>query len=135
MKPQSEASMMVYFRERINMDFVNKINQKMVRDFLEKTEETESETEIEGDKKKEETEGEETKNKGKLILDATAAPADITDTNDLVILNQTRKQAEKIIDSLHQNRQNKLNKKPRTYRKKARKDYLKVAKKRRVSRK
>ena len=68
-------------------------------------------------------------------MDATAAPADITHPNDLGILNQTRKQSEKIIDSLHQNRKNKLDKKPRTYRKKARKDYLKVAKKRRVSRK
>ena len=66
----------------------------------------------------------EVKNKGKLILDATAAPADITYPNDLGILNQTRKQSEKILDSLHQNRKNKLNKKPRTYRKKARKDYL-----------
>ena len=51
------------------------------------------------------------------------------------ILNQTRKQSEKIIDSLYKNRKNKLDKKPRTYRKKARNNYLKVAKKRRVSRK
>ncbi len=51
------------------------------------------------------------------------------------ILNQTRKQGEKILDSLHQNRKNTLDKKPRTYRKKARNDYLKIAKKRRVSRK
>ncbi len=126
-----EASMMVYFRERINMGFVKKINQKMVKDFQEKREETETE----GNKKKEEKEVEETKNKGKLILDATAAPADITHPNDLRILNQARRQAEKIIDSLHQNRKNKLDKKPRTYRKKARKDYLKIAKKRRSSRK
>ncbi len=34
-----EASMMVYFRERINIDFVKKINQKMVKDFQEETEE------------------------------------------------------------------------------------------------
>ena len=40
-----EASMMVYFRERINIDFVKKINQKMVKDFQDKTEETETETE------------------------------------------------------------------------------------------
>ena len=33
-----EASMMVYFRERINMDFVKQINQKMVKDFQEETE-------------------------------------------------------------------------------------------------
>ena len=126
-----EPSMMVYFRERIGIDFVKKINQKMVKDFPEKTEETETER----NKKKEEKEIEETPNKGKLILDATAAPADITYPNDLGILNQARKQSEKIIDSLHQNRKNKLDKKPRTYRKKARKDYLKIAKKRRPSRK
>ena len=125
-----EPSMMVYFRERINMDFVKQINQKMVKNFQEETEEIPTE-----EKKKEEKELEKVTNKGKLILDATVAPADITYPNDLAILNQTRKQAEKILDSLHENRQNKLDKKPRTYRKKARKDYLKVAKKRRVSRK
>ena len=130
-----EASMMVYFRERIKMDFVKKINQKMVKDFQDETEKTETETETEGNKKKQETELEETKNKGKLILDATAAPADITHPNDLGILNQSRKQGEKLIDYLHQNQKNSLDKKPRTYRKKARKDYLKIAKKRRVSQK
>ena len=35
-----EPSMMVYFRERIKIDFVKKINQKMVKDFQDKTEET-----------------------------------------------------------------------------------------------
>ncbi len=49
-KPPFEASMMVYFRERINMDYVKKINQKMVLDSLEKTEEKETETK--GNKKK-----------------------------------------------------------------------------------
>ncbi len=127
-----EASMMVYFRERIGMDLVNNINQKIVKNFQEETEKKEEKQE---NKKKEETEVEETKNKGRLILDATVAPADITHPNDLGVLNQTRKQSEKILDSLYQNRQNKLDKKPRTYRKKARNDYLKVAKKRRVSRK
>ena len=34
-----EASMMVHFRERINMNFVKKINPKMVKDFQEETEE------------------------------------------------------------------------------------------------
>ena len=126
-----EASMMVYFRERIGMDLVNKINQKTVKNFQETTEKEEEE---EGNKKKE-TEVEERKNKGKLILDATVAPADITHPNDLLILNQARKQTEKIINFFHKNRKNKLDKKPRTYKNKARKDYLKVAKKRRVSRK
>ena len=123
-----EASMMVYFRERIKMDFVKQINQKMVKNF-------QSETESEGNKKKEETEVEEPQNKGKVIFDATCAPADISYPNDLGVLNQTRKQTEKIINSLHKNRKNKLDKKPRTYKNKARKDYMKVAKKRRPSRK
>ena len=34
-----EPSMMVHFRERIKMNFVKKINQKMVKDFQEETEE------------------------------------------------------------------------------------------------
>ena len=38
-----EASMMVYFRERIKMDFVKNINQKMVKDFQEETEEISTE--------------------------------------------------------------------------------------------
>ena len=60
---------------------------------------------------------------------------DITYPNDLGILNQARRQTEKIIDSLYKNRKHQLDKKPRTYKKKARKDYLKVAKKRSPSRK
>ena len=44
--------MMVYFRERINMNFIKKINQKMVRYFLEKTEEIEIEIETETEEKK-----------------------------------------------------------------------------------
>ncbi len=51
------------------------------------------------------------------------------------ILNNARRQIEKILDYLYKTCQTKLKKKPRSYRKKARKDYLKVAKKRRVSRK
>ena len=70
-----------------------------------------------------------------MILDATCAPADITYPNDLGILNQARVQTEKILDSLCKSCQTKGIKKPRTYRKKARKDYLKVAKKRRPTRK
>ena len=49
-KPPFEASMMVYFRKRINMDYVKKLNQKMVLNSLEKTEKIETETK--GNKKK-----------------------------------------------------------------------------------
>ena len=85
--------------------------------------------------KAEREEARETPNKGQLILDATCAPADISYPNDLGILNQVRVKTEKIIDTLYKPIKGKLEKKPKTYRKLARKDYLKVAKKRKPSRK
>ncbi|OPY59186.1 MAG: Transposase DDE domain protein [Pelotomaculum sp. PtaU1.Bin035] len=68
-------------------------------------------------------------NKGKLLLDATCAPADIRYPTDLSLLNEAREKTEKTIDTLY-NQDLGLNKKPRTYRKHARKDYLKIAKQR-----
>ncbi len=50
-KAPFEASMMVYFRERIEMNLVKKINQKMVKNFIEKNEEEEKEEEKEKKKK------------------------------------------------------------------------------------
>ncbi|BDA71246.1 hypothetical protein CAL7716_070000 [Calothrix sp. PCC 7716] len=70
-----------------------------------------------------------------MILDATCAPADISYPTDLELLNQARKQTERIIDLLYEQIKGTLEQKPRTYREKARKDYLEVAKKRRVSQK
>jgi len=71
--------------------------------------------------------------KGKLILDATCTPADIAYPTDLGLLNSGREQTEKIIDILYKPLKKELKKKPRTYRKRARKDYLAVAKKRKPS--
>jgi uncharacterized membrane protein YgaE (UPF0421/DUF939 family) len=53
----------------------------------------------------------------------------------LGLLNQARVKTEKIIDILYEPLKGKLDKKPKTYRKLARKNYLQVAKKRRPSRK
>jgi hypothetical protein len=118
-----EASMLVHFRERINVDLVNKVNKRMVS----KIEEVSG---LQAEEKKPEAaeatveEISEPKNQGKLILDATCAPADIRYPNDLGILNQAREQTEEIIDSLYEPIKDKFNKKPRTHRQKARKDYL-----------
>jgi len=70
----------------------------------------------------------ESTNQGKLIIDATCAPADISYPTDLGLLNKARIHTEKIIDILYKSLKVKINKKPRTYRKIARKDYLAVAK-------
>jgi hypothetical protein len=66
---------------------------------------------------------------GKLIVDATACPQDIGYPTDLNLLNDSREKAEELIDLLYF--PSKHGKKPRTYREKARKDYLKTAQKKR----
>ena len=66
---------------------------------------------------------------GKLILDATVAPQAIRFPTDLGLLNEAREFSEQIIDLLYANTD--LEKKPRTYRRKARKAYLGIVKKKR----
>jgi hypothetical protein len=127
--PPFDASMLVHFRTRISAKLVNKVNQVMVKRMREATTEPSAENQSESE------EVSEKKNRGKLIADATCAPADITYPTDLKILNQAREQTEKIIDTLHKSRTNKSEKKPRTYRKIARKNYLEVAKQRQPYRK
>ena len=66
---------------------------------------------------------------GKLILDATVAPQAIRYPTDLSLLNEAREVTERIIDTLYPKTD--LKSKPRTYREKARKAYLVLAKQRR----
>ena len=68
-----------------------------------------------------------------MILDATCTPADLKYPTDIELLNEARKHTEIVIDILYERRKEILDKKPRTYRKKARKEYLLIAKKRKVS--
>lgn len=75
----------------------------------------------------------ETTHKGKLILDATVVEQAIRYPTDLGLLNEAREISEKIIDELHPHTS--FNKKPRTYREKARKDYLAIVKRRRPGKK
>jgi hypothetical protein len=70
-------------------------------------------------------------NQGKLLLDATCAPADIAYPTDLTLLNEAREKLEQLIDVLHAPHRG-IQPKRRTYRQKARKAYLAVAKQRHV---
>ncbi len=124
-----DPSMLVHFRERIDINLVNKINQEIVKKVLESKEEIE----VKSKKSEVEDSKSETTNRGKLILDASCAPADISYPTDLGLLNKARKQTETIIDTLYNSLLVKNINKPRTYRKRARKDYLAVAKKRKVN--
>ena len=129
LEPPFDASRLAHFRQRIKVNLINRVNQRVVQKNQERSSEVSQENSTE---EKKTSEG---KNRGKLIIDATCAPADITYPSDLKILNAAREKTESIIDILHQENQNASKKKPRTYRRQARKDYLAVAKKRRPTKK
>ena len=120
-----DASLLVHFRKRISFNLINKVNQQMVKKIRKAT------TPPAKANKKEAEEPGERCNRGKLLLDATCASADITYPTDIGILDRTRMQTEKILDILYESIKDRCPKKPRTYRKKARKDYLAIAKQRR----
>lgn len=72
-------------------------------------------------------------NRGKLVLDATCMPGDIRYPLDSSLVSEARAVSEKIIDSLWSHL--KKGKKPRTYRKIAKKRFLSIAKSRQPGRK
>jgi hypothetical protein len=122
-----DPSLLVHFRQRISPNLINNVNERMV-------EKIRSITPVKPEKKKDSDAKNELPNRGKLIIDATCAPADISYPTDLGLLNRARVHTEKIIDILYKQLKGQINKKPRTYRNLARKDYLLIAKQRRPSR-
>jgi hypothetical protein len=120
-----DASMMTHFRERLNLDLLGRVNERVIENQNKKKEP--KRTWRNGE------EGED-KNLGKLLLDASCIPQDIRYPTDLSLLNEAREKTERMIDLLHE-ACGKRGRKPRTYRKKARKEYLKVAKQRKKGKK
>jgi hypothetical protein len=116
-----DASMFVHFRKRFGLEAVSQINELIVQKAME------SKVATQGSDDDDDSE-----NKGKLLIDATCAPADITFPTDLKLLNKGRELTEGIIDMLHQPLKG-LQKKPRDYRQRARKDFLKAAKSKTLS--
>ncbi len=73
-------------------------------------------------------------NKGTLIMDATCVPSDIRFPTDISLLNQGGEWLEGIIDEQHEKGLTN-GQKPQTYRKVARKEYMRFARNRKPSRK
>jgi hypothetical protein len=115
-----DHSLMTHFRKRFDKDTLRDINESIVRNALE-------EDELPQEKTPDGNDDDKPSNKGKLIVDATCTPADVAYPTDLNLLNEAREKTEAMIDSMHASLIGKINK-PRTYRQKARKDYLAVAK-------
>ena len=124
-KAPFHPTMYVHFRKRFPADVLNRINEAIVEKAVKKSDKDDN-NDPSGSAQQKPT------NKGKLLMDATCAPADITFPTDLKLLNTAREKSEKIIDALHQCR-GKGHKKPRNYRNKARRAYLSVAKSKRIS--
>lgn len=117
------APALVYFRKRLNVEMINKIND----DYLKTADPTpEHAEENESERAKEANQENENGNKGTLIMDATCSPSNIRYPQDFSLLNEAREKLEKMIDFFHETYH--PWKKPRTYREVARKDYLELAK-------
>jgi transposase, IS5 family len=126
-KTPFHPTMYVHFRKRFPANVLNRVNEVIVEKAVAQSSKDDNDKPESGSRSKEKP-----SNKGKLLMDATCAPADIAFPTDLKLLNAAREKSEKIIDVLHQSR-GKGHKKPRNYRIKARKAYLSVAKSKRVS--
>jgi IS5 family transposase len=150
-----DSSLFVEIRKRLGAEQINAINNKIVElagAAKEKNErnnnnnknnknnnddhKNQNQKKCSEEKKEVLTESTESKSThdGRLIVDATACPQEIAYPTDLNLLNDAREKLEGFIDilfapSLHDR------KKPRTYRKQARKRYLNTAMKKNKSRK
>ena len=114
-KPPFDSSMMVYFRKRLTPEIIGEINEMIIS-----AEQTKLKKEKEESTKDESKDSDDNdKNSGTMIIDATCAPSQISFPQDVSLLNKARECSEKIVDELHV----KGEQKPRTYRKKAHKDY------------
>ena len=111
-KPPFDASSMVHFRKRLTPEMLAQINEMIIQE-AKKAEDKDNQ-----DDNKPNGGG----NSGTIIVDATCAPSNIRYPQDVSLLNEARENAEKLLDILHSPTDGK---KPRTYRKRARKDYLK----------
>lgn len=129
-----DSSMMVHFRKRISPEALSKINNAIVsraRQEENSTQDPPASPPAEPPSPSDSTETPlvdppVTPPSGKLLIDATCTPADITYPTDLKLLNDAREKTERIIDDLHASLGSGV-KKPRTYRRKARRDFLDVA--------
>ncbi len=131
LKTPFDPSLMVFFRKRLDQETMKKINElicpvEQPKKPKKPMDQGPGSPTGAGDNF-EVWQPDEHENKGKLLLDATCAPADIRYPTDLSLLNEAREKAEKVIDTLH-TPETGLAKKPRTYRKLARRDYLRLAK-------
>jgi hypothetical protein len=141
-KPLFDSSMLSIISTRFSKEDISQINEEIYRRMQPADEEPPSDGNSSdggiGKSEDEPTNATESAcqptNKGKLILDATVAPADIRYPTDLSLLNECREDTEKIIDDVWGSTERKGHKTAYS-RKKVRKEYLVIAKQRKPRKK
>ena len=136
-------AVLVKFRKRFPSKRIHKINERLITvEMAQKVKEKEAAAEIASknnddqppaaggsSNQKEAATGQPVLNQGTLQLDATCTPADIRFPTDLSLINEAREKLDELIDCLHQTSGKQVHR-PRTYRNRARKDFLSVSKQR-----
>lgn len=117
-----EASVLVSFRKRINMEMIMEANEYMLSAQHDDNDKPPTDSSTGSVDEKESVEPE---NNGTMMLDATCAPSNIRYPQDYSLLNEAREKLEHIIDRFCKSYELL---KPRTYRREARKNYLALAK-------
>jgi hypothetical protein len=126
-----DPSLFVDIRKRLGQELIAEMNERIYGFSMDKGS-RKGKKDDKNNKGNKDPAGDKPKNKGEVIYDATVCPQDIAYPTDLGLLNKAREITETIIDHLHVKQP--VGKKPRTYRKKARKSYLKVAQNKNPSR-
>jgi len=124
-----DPSMYVHFRKRFNLEQLGQINEAIV-EAEQASKQAKGSSEPDDDDDGSNTPSDE--NRGKLLIDATCAPADIRYPTDISLVNEAREKSEQIIDTLFKPLKGTCSK-PRTYRQKARRLYVSYTKTRKRS--
>jgi IS5 family transposase len=143
-EPLFDRSLFTAFRYRLGQDKFDRMNQRIIAKALAisavevKKEDTPTDNSDNTDKGRVENPADGPlksygQPKGKLKIDATVADQMIKYPTDLDLLSDSREQSERLIDQLAEHLN--LSKKPRTYRRNARRDYLNTAKKKKKNKK
>jgi len=133
-----DQSVITRFRKRVTPEMLSEINDIIIgrkkADAGSGEPPQEGSSSGEGDPIGESNANGEGSNEGTLILDATCAPQNIRYPTDMSLLNEAREKLEEMIDTAHAAGLCD-GKKPRMYRKQARRDYLRFARNRKPSKK
>jgi hypothetical protein len=134
-EPPFDPSLFVEFRKRLGIEQINQINEKILGlshaqenkplSSSTKSDDNGNDPPMVGPGCDETAPADKIAHQGQLIVDATACPQDIAYPTDLNLLNDAREKSEELIDLVYDPALH--HKKPRTYRKIARTDYLRTA--------